>query len=199
MLSFICNLLITIYQVTGLSIICAFLLSALLLPERRDDWISFLSGWFRTFRKDKRFRYRFFFFFSSFGILGITLLCRRIWPTPWEDVIGNFSIFNTDGSLCTDSVNNILLFIPFSALMCASSFEKADRFIHKNGKLSCIRVLLCTGLVSFSFSLTIEVCQSIFYLGTFQLADIYFNTMGGLVGGGIYGIRKKVSSIIRRR
>lgn len=192
MLSFIYNLLITIYQVTGLAIICAFLLSSLLLFVRKNDWLSFLAAWFRTFRRDRRFRYRFFFFFSGFGILGITLLCRRIWPTPWENVIGNFRLVNPDGSLCADSVNNILLFIPFSALMCASSFEKVNRFIYIKGKISCGRVFLCTGLVSFLFSLAIELCQSVFSLGTFQLADLCFNTAGGLIGGGIYGIWKKV-------
>ncbi|MBQ1658366.1 MAG: VanZ family protein, partial [Clostridia bacterium] len=44
--------------------------------------------------------------------------------------------------------------------------------------VSCRAVLI--------FSLIIEFSQMFFCLGTFQLADIVYNTSGGIIGGLIY-------------
>lgn len=38
----------------------------------------------------------------------------------------------------------------------------------------------------FSFSVSIEMLQLLLRLGTFQLSDIFYNTVGGVVGGLIY-------------
>lgn len=190
LVNFIRNLSITVYQVVGLSFICAFLLSSLCLLIGKDGWKSFLKKWWDTLRKDKLFRYRFFFAFSTFGVLGITLLTRRIWYRPWENVIGNFAIIGSNGRLDEDSLNNILLFIPFSVFMCSSSIGRINRYVYKKGKISYGRVVLCTCLVSFVFSTAIECSQSVFWLGTFQLADIFFNTVGGLIGGMSYCLWK---------
>ena len=40
--------------------------------------------------------------------------------------------------------------------------------------------------ISFLFSLSIEVCQIILRVGTFQISDLVTNTAGGLIGGIIY-------------
>ena len=190
--TFIQNLFKTIYQVTFLALICAFLLSSLTLFIRRNNWKAFLKKWWHTFRRNRQFCYRFFFFFSAFGILGITLLARRIWYTPWENVIGNFQLLSSDGRINEDSLNNILLFIPFSILLLASSFGIIGRYTHKKGRLSYSRTLLCAMLISFLFSFPIECTQSIFWLGTFQLADLFFNTLGGLIGGVCYCVGKRI-------
>ena len=63
LVDFIRNLSITVYQVVGLSFLCAFLLSSLFLLIGKDGWKSFLKKWWNTLRKDKLFRYRFFFAF----------------------------------------------------------------------------------------------------------------------------------------
>lgn len=192
--SFIHNVLITVYQVAALSLICAFLLSCLLLFVGHKGWNVFLAQWWKVFRRNRNFRYRFFFFFSMFGILGITLLTRRIWYSPWENVIGNFQLIGSDGRLYEDSLDNILLFVPFGILLNASSFQKIKMYIFQSGKISYSRTLLCTGAVSCVFSLLIECCQSIFWLGTFQLADIFFNTVGGLIGGGSWCLWRTIGN-----
>lgn len=38
----------------------------------------------------------------------------------------------------------------------------------------------------------IEICQLFLRLGTFQLSDIFQNTLGGFIGATIYIIRQKM-------
>ena len=47
-------------------------------------------------------------------------------------------------------------------------------------------VLLNSFEISFCFSLAIETCQLFLKIGTFQLTDLCFNTLGGMIGGVIY-------------
>lgn len=45
--------------------------------------------------------------------------------------------------------------------------------------------------IGFVFSVSIEMLQLLLRLGTFQVSDIVYNTVGGLQGGVVYiGIRK---------
>ena len=46
--------------------------------------------------------------------------------------------------------------------------------------------------VVFFFSLSIEFLQLFLRLGTFQLSDFFFNTLGGLIGGIIYFVSVKI-------
>ena len=56
--------------------------------------------------------------------------------------------------------------------------EKVD----KNWK----KMLRQSGKIAFVFSIVIEMLQLLLRLGTFQLSDIFYNTVGGVVGGFIY-------------
>ncbi|WP_347046079.1 VanZ family protein [Blautia wexlerae] len=40
--------------------------------------------------------------------------------------------------------------------------------------------------MAFGFSLMIEMLQLLLRLGTFQLSDIFYNTVGGVLGGMCY-------------
>ena len=44
------------------------------------------------------------------------------------------------------------------------------------------------------FSFIIEFTQLLFHLGTFQISDLTYNTLGGAVGGVIYYIGYKIIS-----
>ena len=45
---------------------------------------------------------------------------------------------------------------------------------------------------AFLFSLAIEFLQLFLRLGTFQLSDLFYNTLGGALGGMIYWIGWKI-------
>lgn len=51
--------------------------------------------------------------------------------------------------------------------------------------------LICT-IVGLIFSVSIEMLQLLLRLGTFQVSDIVYNTLGGMLGGLCYIVGKKV-------
>ena len=58
------------------------------------------------------------------------------------------------------------------------------------------KILWQSGKVAFGFSLMIEMLQLLLRLGTFQLSDIFYNTVGGVLGGVCYcGIKKVIQKI----
>lgn len=53
------------------------------------------------------------------------------------------------------------------------------------------KILWHSGKTALIFSVSIETLQLLLRLGTFQLSDIFYNTVGGVIGGLMYyGIRK---------
>ena len=53
------------------------------------------------------------------------------------------------------------------------------------------KILWYSGKVAFIFSISIEMLQLFLRLGTFQLSDLFYNTVGGMIGGLMYyGIAK---------
>ena len=191
-MAFIKNLSIIIYQVLALALISSFLFTAAELLKGESSWKQIVQHWLREFRKNGVFRCCFFLMVSAFGILGITVLTRRIWYTPWSNVIGNFPLIAPNGKQDEDICNNILLFIPFGDFLFASGIKKVDKFVRQEQKLRLWRVLMYTSMVSAGFSFGIELCQSVFWLGTFQLADIFYNAIGGLMGGVLYYIGRQL-------
>ena len=55
-----------------------------------------------------------------------------------------------------------------------------------------LRILWQSGKIAFGFSLMIEMLQLLLRLGTFQLSDIFYNTVGGVLGGLMYYAVMKV-------
>ena len=53
------------------------------------------------------------------------------------------------------------------------------------------KILWCSGKIAFIFSVSIELLQLLLRLGTFQLSDIFYNTVGGVVGGLVYYVEMK--------
>ena len=60
------------------------------------------------------------------------------------------------------------------------------------------KIILKSIQIAFLSSLTIELLQLFLRLGTFQISDLFFNTMGGLAGGIIYFLVNAVAERIRR-
>lgn len=95
--------------------------------------------------------------------------------------LGNWSFHFSDGTLSTELIENIFLFIPFSMLML---WALKDKILKE--KKGFLQICYSTIKISFLFSLGIEVCQIILRVGTFQISDLVTNTAGGLIGGIIY-------------
>ena len=78
---------------------------------------------------------------------------------------------------------NVIMMVPFSTVMMWTFEEKIGNGWKK--------ILWYSGKIAFGFSLMIEMLQLLLRLGTIQLSDIFYNTVGGMIGGLMYyGIMK---------
>lgn len=127
------------------------------------------------------------FYFSE---LFHTTLLHRIGTkiNPVSDIFGEWSIYDGETMMYINPkpILNILLFLPICFAVCyiLKSFTKKT-FTDKN-------ILIVTFVISFFTSLAIELIQLIFCIGTFQLSDLAYNTLGGLIGTVIYITAKRI-------
>ncbi len=75
------------------------------------------STWFSYFKKSSEFRRTFLLIFYSVMILSRTVLYRSIWTNPLSDVMGGWGLYDADGNLTTEAIENLMLFIPFAVLL----------------------------------------------------------------------------------
>lgn len=83
-------------------------------------------------------------------------------------------------SLTTESFENVIMMMPFTALMLWTFGEKLAK------RTDFRTVAGRATVIAFGFSLGIEFTQLLLRIGTFQLSDLFYNTLGGFLGGAIY-------------
>ena len=115
-------------------------------------------------------------------ILLRTVLNREIWFDPLGKLLGGWGLYE-DGEFTTESIENFMLFVPFSILLLWA-FQKELLGESENIRFGK-NVWEATKVVAV-FSFLIEFTQLLFHLGTFQISDLTYNTLGGAVGGVIY-------------
>lgn len=182
--SIITNVLTALYQPFGFSVLLAVLFMFLYLYAMEHGWKESLLKWWRSFRTDVTFRRVFFLAFYTAMILFRTLLNRNLWMNPLSDVMGGWFLHNEKGELSTELIENLMLFIPFVVLLL---WAFRDKLLGENHH-SVAKVLWQSVKVTFVFSLGVEFAQLFLRLGTFQLADLFYNTLGGLIGGVVYAV-----------
>lgn len=175
------NIISTLYQYLFVSIVMAALFMLLYTEWKKIELKAVLCNWINEFKKSKEYRRIYMLAVYICLILFRTIFCRQIWGNPIGNVLGNWSFHFSDGTLSTELIENIFLFIPFSMLMLWALKDKILK-----GKKGFLKICYRTVKISFLFSLSIEVCQIILRVGTFQISDLVTNTAGGLIGGIIY-------------
>ena len=127
-----------------------------------------------------------FLAFVTSLILFRTLLNRKMWMNPLSDVMGGWGIWETvngEQKLTTECIENVIMMVPFTSMVIWTFQEKVGS--------SWKRILWYSGKIAFIFSISIEMLQLFLRLGTFQLSDLFYNTVGGMIGGLMYyGITK---------
>lgn len=96
----------------------------------------------------------------------------------------DFDHYNLD-IILMNTIGNIVIFIPFGFLM-PLLFRKIN-----DVKLSCKLFVKCIFLI--------ELLQLLTLTGVFDIDDIILNTIGALIGYGIYAFMKKVWILYRKR
>lgn len=134
----------------------------------------------------KVFKFQLLYYFIVALILFRTLINRDMWANPLENVLGVWGFYR-NGEFTTEIIENFILFIPFSFSRIMS--------LDINKQRNVFGLYVNTVYVSFLFSLSIETLQLLLRLGTFEISDIFFNTVGGLTGEIIflilYNIKKR--------
>lgn len=173
----------SIYQYLGFGLIFA-VICMIALPEVEQKGFKkcFIQQWHK-FRTDKIARYRFAFFTILFMVLSRTLICRNIWQCPWENIIGEWGVFTSDSTPNTEGMLNIVLFVPL-AYFGVLGFCQQDG-LYKGILFSIVKL-------SFGFSCLIEISQLLLRVGTFQLSDVFQNTLGGFIGAVIGTMQQKI-------
>ena len=142
--------------------------------------------WYQKFKESVFFRKLFLLFFVTSMILFRTLLNRNLWMNPLSKVMGGWGIWETvngEQKLTTECIENVIMMVPFSLVVMWTFKEKTGNGWKK--------ILWYSGKVAFIFSVSIEMLQLLFRLGTFQLSDIFYNTVGGVLGGLVYYVTMK--------
>ena len=180
----ITNVLTALYQPFWFSVILSVLFMFVYkaypsIKHAAKDWIS----WFKS---DPQFRRTFLLVFYAVMILFQTLLNRNMWSNPVSNVIGVWGLYNAKGEITTECIENLALFIPFTILLLWVAKARILK------RMTIGSVLWNSTKITFLFSFAIEMLQLFLRLGTWQLSDLFYNTLGGTIGGLIYYTGYKV-------
>ena len=154
-----------------------------------------LKKWITWFKNEEQFRRVFYLAFYTVIVLFRTLFDRTLFENPLSNVMGEWRFYDEVNGQLVFNANvpeNILLLLPFIVLLFVSFKEKLFK-----DKVTILKVLGHSFVISFLSSLTIETLQLLLHLGTWQLSDLFYNTVGGAAGGMIYFICYKIKH--RRR
>ena len=160
---------------------------------KKNDFVrNIFATWWRAFRSSSNFRRTFLLAFYTAMILLRTVLNREIWFDPLGKLFGGWGLYE-EGQFTTESIENFMLFVPFSILLLWA-FQK--ELLDESENIRFGKTVWEATKVVAIFSFLIEFTQLLFHLGTFQISDLTYNTLGGAVGGVIYylgysGKRKK--------
>lgn len=182
----ISSILTAIYQPFGFSLIAAVLFMFLYLYAEEYGWKKVIRLWLTTFKTSINFRRMFYLAFFVMLMLMRTLLNRNMWENPLSKIMGGWTLWNEEGEITTEAIENVLLMIPYTALLLWALKEWLLK------KVTLGRTLWQGIKYAFLTSVAIEFLQLFLRLGTFQLSDIFYNTLGGLLGSLIYYIGYKI-------
>ena len=186
------NILTALYEPFGFSLLLSFLAMFFYLyayepQEAGKGWKNAIVIWDQKFKESAFFRKLFFLAFVTSMILFRTLLNRNLWLNPLSNVMGGWGIWETvngEQKLTTECIENVIMMVPFTSMVIWTFREKIGNGWKK--------ILWQSGKIAFGFSLMIEMLQLLLRLGTFQLSDIFYNTVGGVLGELMYYAVMKV-------
>ena len=155
----------------------------------KDRIFKGLKDWKNSFKESVKFRRLFYLVIILVMILFMTLLNRDMELNPVANVNGVWGLYDNHGRFTTQMIENIMLFIPlifFLFFFLETTSKRTSKFLAVMGRAIAI---------SFLSSLAIEMLQLFLHLGTWQLSDLAFNTLGGVIGGLIYWVSAKCRGV----
>lgn len=153
------NILTALYEPFGFSLLLSFLAMFFYLyayepQDAGKGWKNAIVTWYQKFKERVFFRKLFLLAFVTSLILFRTLLNRQLWMNPLSDVMGGWGIWETvngEQQLTTECIENVIMMVPFSAVVMWTFGEKIG-----NGWKKILRQ---SGKIAFIFSVSIEMLQ----------------------------------------
>lgn len=179
------EILSSIYTSLGFSVCLAFLFMFAYLYAKEIGLKKSIEMWIVKFKTKREFRGTFFIALYAALIAFKTLLNRSLWLNPLSDIMGGWWIYDQKGEFTAEAILNIFMLFPLIFLI---DLYYGDRIFQE---ICLSKILVSSFKISFSTSVIIEFLQLIFRLGTVQIADIVYNTVGGIIGGFAYFIWKQ--------
>ena len=118
------NVLTAFYQPFWFSVLSAVLFMFFCMYAKERGWKTAVYDWLRTFKTSGTFRRIFCLAFYTMMILMRTLLNRNMWANPLSVVMGGWTLYDSDGELTTEAIENIMLMFPFTVLLLWALREK---------------------------------------------------------------------------
>lgn len=182
------SILTTIYRQFGFAIILAFFIMFFYMYVKEHGCRNALRTWLLNFRTNKKFQCVFLFALYGAMLGSCTLFNRDLWMNPMSRIMEGWGLYDADGQMTTEAIENFALFIPLPIFV----FGILGDTVLKN-RYTMMNVLGKSVVMSFVTSLVIEFCQLFLRLGTFQVSDLCYNTLGGMLGGLIYWCGYKIT------
>ena len=113
----------------------------------------------------------------NFTMTGIDQMMRFYYHSSASLKEDNIELVCRELRILTHTIEKGMM-VPFSAVVMWTFGEKIGNGWKK--------ILWQSGKAAFIFSIGIEMLQLLLRLGTFQLSDIFYNTVGGVLGGLMY-------------
>lgn len=183
---------ISIKEYGNSSIIFLIFTAIIIYISEKIGFEKFIFEIKEKFFKDYSCKWKILFFTYSYFILDKTLISRDIGSiNSFEYAFkGGWLFLVKDTWNKVQAIENLLFFIPFSFFLLLGFYNLNER------KLKLFKEI---GVIYFKFSLFIELLQLIFTLGTFQLSDIIYNTLGGVIGAILAISYSYIQSLMLRR
>ena len=126
------NILTALYEPFGFSLLLSFFAMFFYLYAYEPSaagkgWKSAIVTWYQKFKESVFFRKLFLLAFVTSMILFRTLLNRNLWLNPLSDVMGGWGIWETvngEQKLTTECIENVIMMVPFSAVVMWTFGEK---------------------------------------------------------------------------
>lgn len=188
------SILSVMRQSLAFSLLIAVLCMFFYLCAKENGIKGAFVKWYEAFKASRRFRRCLLLSFFVALILNQTLFNRFETIDPLSNVMGDWGVYiDENGKLSTRGIENILLMLPFTFTLFLALSDKIMK------KISFFGVIWRSVASSFGFSLFIEVTQLVTRLGTFQLSDLAYNTLGGLIGGVAFYLCYLISSVGKKQ
>lgn len=94
---------------------------------------------------------------------------------PLSDIFGGWFIIETQYFFDFSVIWNLFMLMPIALFVL--SYQRI-----KNKKITSVKLIMISTIIGFTVTLSIETMQLWFSVGTFQISDLVYNTLGALIG-----------------